>query len=292
MHYPRFSPRAWFWALTLAAFLWAYAGSRTVPAAGAAVMRSAQGIIAEPVHLLLVPGSWIVTSVQGGITSAIRNITATRQDTETLASLSEKNKKLQDDVSLRDGQIQMLSEQIRNLQGRALVGIPPADLVRAYITGRNVGAGSSTLNIDKGTADGVIPGMPVIAGENHIVGRVLSAGPKTALVRLITDPNSTVQAMIVRQVDGGTKRLLKTPCLVKGSGNGEFRTSTVKTLDADIEKGDILQLLDNEWPAKLQYFILGVVYDVGLNPNQMLRYEVRTRANINDIQFVEVLTKW
>ena len=40
--------------------------------------------------------------------------------------------------------------------------------------------------------------------------------------------------------------------------------------EANIEKGDIVQLYDREWPAKLQYFILGVVtYSTTLKTNRM-----------------------
>jgi rod shape-determining protein MreC len=47
------------------------------------------------------------------------------------------------------------------------------------------------IEIDRGTKQGVGPGMPVVSGAG-LVGQVVSAGSDTALVRLITDPASQV----------------------------------------------------------------------------------------------------
>lgn len=48
-----------------------------------------------------------------------------------------------------------------------------------------------TIEIDRGTADGVGVGMPVVSGAG-LVGTVTTAGTSTSLVRLITDPSSHI----------------------------------------------------------------------------------------------------
>ena len=55
-----------------------------------------------------------------------------------------------------------------------------------------------TIEIDRGTADGVGVGMPVVAGAG-LVGEVLDAGRTTSVIRLITDARSQVG---VRFADG------------------------------------------------------------------------------------------
>jgi len=294
MQVPRISAKAWFWSLTIALFLWAYVGTRTIPANGTSpsMMQSAQGIVGTPVQILTVPGTWIVSWLQRSVVWVFHSISATHVENETVETLEAKNKKLQDDLLVLNAQIDILNEKIRSMSGQKAHGLSPRDLVRANIIGHNPGAGAGTMTIDKGTADGVRAGYPVIAGENHIVGRVSVANPKTSTVRLITDPGSHVKATIVHPVPGGAVPLLKDACLVDGQGNGQFGTNTIPTMDAKIEPGDVVQLLDNEWPKKLQGFILGVVSEVGVNPHQMLRYEVRSRANINQIQSVDVLTNF
>jgi rod shape-determining protein MreC len=47
------------------------------------------------------------------------------------------------------------------------------------------------IEIDQGTGDGIGKGMPVVAGPG-LVGSIVSAGVHTAMVRLLTDPHSSV----------------------------------------------------------------------------------------------------
>jgi cell shape-determining protein MreC len=288
MQLSRISARTWFWTLTFVLFLWTYLGTRF----DVSFMRSAQGVIGHPVQTITIPGTWSVGFVQRGVVTVFRNIGASHYETETVASLDEKNKKLQDELAIKDGQIQQLLDQIKTYKGQVNIGLSPEYLREANIRGRSPGAGAATITIDRGSADDIKAGMPVIAGENHILGRVVDVGTKTATVRLITSPGYMVKAMITRHVGDKTVQLLKEPCLVKGEGNGQFMSDDIKVREANIEKGDIVQLMDREWPTKLQFFILGVVTEVGTNPRQMLRYEVRARANINDIQTVQVLVKY
>lgn len=48
-----------------------------------------------------------------------------------------------------------------------------------------------TVEIDRGTSEGVGVGMPVVGGAG-LIGTVIAAGSSTAVVRLINDPRSTV----------------------------------------------------------------------------------------------------
>lgn len=48
-----------------------------------------------------------------------------------------------------------------------------------------------TFEIDRGTADGVADGMPVVSGAG-LVGTVIASAGATAVVRLVTDPSSDV----------------------------------------------------------------------------------------------------
>jgi rod shape-determining protein MreC len=47
------------------------------------------------------------------------------------------------------------------------------------------------IEIDQGMSDGIGDGMPVVAGPG-LVGSIVSAGSHTAMVRLVTDPHSSV----------------------------------------------------------------------------------------------------
>ena len=71
-----------------------------------------------------------------------------------------------------------------------VIGQDPTNLVRFLI-------------IDRGASDGVKRGMPVISSRG-LVGRVAEVGSEWAKVLLLTDPSSSVNAMIQRSRATGT----------------------------------------------------------------------------------------
>ena len=52
-----------------------------------------------------------------------------------------------------------------------------------------------TVEIDRGTANGVGPGMPVVSGAG-LIGTVISASSGTAIVQLIDDPRSQIGVLV------------------------------------------------------------------------------------------------
>ena len=67
----------------------------------------------------------------------------------------------------------------------------PSPGVAALVVASSLASGDATLLIDRGTADGVFPGMPVV-GLGGVVGRILLSGPTLSKVICITDPRSGV----------------------------------------------------------------------------------------------------
>jgi rod shape-determining protein MreC len=65
----------------------------------------------------------------------------------------------------------------------------------ARVIGRPVSSWEGVITIDRGSADGVAAGMPVVAAQG-LVGQVAEVSKHTASVRLITDQRSGVAAMI------------------------------------------------------------------------------------------------
>ncbi|TAN31884.1 rod shape-determining protein MreC [bacterium] len=76
-------------------------------------------------------------------------------------------------------------------------------LVAAQVVGRGPDGFSRTLEIDRGTADGVQPGMIVASGAG-LVGRVREAGPHAAIVQTLADPQSRVNVFLSRSELEGT----------------------------------------------------------------------------------------
>ena len=88
--------------------------------------------------------------------------------------------------------------------------------VPARLIAKDPGSLFSTMVLDRGSRQGVRPGMPVVAfqgGLQGLVGRVVSSGLATCTVQPITDPGSYVAARLASSrfdglISGGTAERL------------------------------------------------------------------------------------
>ena len=101
------------------------------------------------------------------------------------------------------------NEQLRGMVGlQRESGFPRnTEPVTARVIARSTTDWSSTIQINKGTDDGVRPDQPVITGDG-LVGKVAQASGGTATVQLITDGESNVSAAIVPD---GASGVIRTP---------------------------------------------------------------------------------
>lgn len=118
------------------------------------------------------------------------------------------NKRLEEEVaSLRDQLAAAQTAQREAEQLRGLVGLPREDLfphgtdpVTARVIARSPTSWQSSVQIDKGSSDGIEENMPVIAAGRRgggLAGKVTSVGRGTARVTLITDESSAVSAQVM-----------------------------------------------------------------------------------------------
>jgi rod shape-determining protein MreC len=68
-------------------------------------------------------------------------------------------------------------------------------MVAAQVVGRGPDGFSRTLEVDRGTADGIKPGMIVATGAG-LVGRVQEAGPHGSIIQTLADPQSRVNVYL------------------------------------------------------------------------------------------------
>jgi rod shape-determining protein MreC len=83
-----------------------------------------------------------------------------------------------------------LREQLKFVRDRSF------DRVGADVIGRQVDPSESTLIINVGTDNGVAMHMPVITGNGILIGTIAKVSETYALVRLLTDSQSSVAATI------------------------------------------------------------------------------------------------
>jgi rod shape-determining protein MreC len=101
--------------------------------------------------------------------------------------------------------------------------------VGARVIGRPTNSWEGVITIDRGTADQVKAGMPVV-GPAGLLGQTVDVTAHSARVRLITDPNSGVAGMLQSR---------RTEGIVRGSIDGELTFDFVST-EATVRAGDVV----------------------------------------------------
>ncbi len=99
----------------------------------------------------------------------------------------------------------LVEQAIENERLRQLLDFKlssPAGVVAASVIGRSSSQWYNTLQIDRGSADGVSKDMPVVTGQG-LVGKVLATTSHTATVLLLLDPDCGAGAMVQRTRDFG-----------------------------------------------------------------------------------------
>ena len=117
-------------------------------------------------------------------------------------------------------------------------------LVMAGVSGLN----NDILSINKGSADKIAEGMPVISQQGVLFGEILKVYKKYSDVMLITNKNSVVNV----KVQQGDIALPETDGVVKGNGGLSAYLDLIP-IDSSINSGDVLvtSALDKSFPKDL-----------------------------------------
>lgn len=216
---------------------------------------------AGPVHLLrsagqtvAAPFNWVGSQIAQpfrALGNVVRNATA---DSQTLSELEEQN------AGLRQQLAQMTEYQQENERLEELL-----DLTNAYgmsgkaarVIGRSTDSWTDTITIDKGAADGVSLDMPVTCGTG-VVGQVTSVAASSATVRLISDPQSGVSAILQGSRATG---------VVSGSVDGTLRLQYVdSSVEVSVGEMVVTSGMGGVYPKGLP---LGTVTSVTTNPSSL-----------------------
>ena len=167
--------------------------------------------------------STAVVPVQYAMQRLVRAIGSIARIPHDLQNLRTENSRLQSQVDQLIYQLSLLREiQIENEHLRELLNLkeqspevlgPGADLLFAEVIGRDPSNLLRYLTIDRGSQDGIKPGMPVITARG-LVGQVDQVRPDSAKIKLLTDPSSSVTAMVQRSRATGSVQGQTGPSLV------------------------------------------------------------------------------
>jgi rod shape-determining protein MreC len=129
---------------------------------------------------------------------------------------------------------------------------PEDQLLAANVVAQDPSGQKRLVAIDRGTGDGVEEGMVILSRSGSLVGTVATAYKNYAWVRLITDPDSAVNAQVEvsPELAGGNTDVLTGPSATPGASPApsatptEHETTSVRGVaDGDLRQGLILDLL-------------------------------------------------
>jgi rod shape-determining protein MreC len=145
--------------------------------------------------------------LESAMTQAGRSIDRVTAVLGDIAALRKENQRLQAaDVALRRQVVELDAAARENANLRQALEFKRSfghKMVAAQVVGRGPDGFSRTLEIDRGTADGVQTGMIVATGAG-LVGRVREAGPHGAIVQTLADPRSRVNVYLPKSGLQGT----------------------------------------------------------------------------------------
>ena len=165
------------------------------------VLISAQAKTARGMSVLSNIAFGAFAGIQGVATGAVGGVKHGWQDYFALQEIRRENEALQQEV----GQLQIALQQERTeaTQSRSLQDLLmlkrelPLQTSSARVIGYAPGLTFRTMNIDKGTDDGLRRDMAVIA-PSGVVGRIVQESPRASKVQLLIDRNAAAGAIVER----------------------------------------------------------------------------------------------
>jgi rod shape-determining protein MreC len=104
----------------------------------------------------------------------------------------------------------------------------PLATVAGEVIGRDAGGWVRSLTVNRGRHDGIAQQTPVVVPQG-LVGRVVQVRAGTCVVQLLSDPTSSVGAMVQRT---------RTPGLLEGDAGGTIRFKFMARDGAQVAVGD------------------------------------------------------
>jgi rod shape-determining protein MreC len=215
---------------------------------------------------------WVATRITQGI-DTIRGLGALQARVDELQQTVDRL--MIENLRLREAEIELtvLREQLQ-----FKLANPTYQLLAAEVIGRDPSNLLHYITIDRGTGDGLAIGMPVVT-ERGLVGTLTAVYPHSARVMLLTDPASSVNALIQSSRATG---------IVQGQGRGSLALRYVEQAE-QVQVGDIVLTsgLGGNFPKRL---VIGQVRAVKRNDVDMFQeIVVQSAVDFDRLESVLVL---
>jgi len=212
---------------------------------------------------------------------------------DTLDAKEERDKLKRERDALRQEVAELQVKGAENEQLRGLLDINSGGGMKAYepvmarVFARSPSTWYSTVEINKGSSDGVRPDQPVINGQG-LVGKVKSVSDGNAVVMLLTDQSFGVSAKAASSGEPGS---IDPAVGAPGDLRLELvpRGKLVKEGERIVTAGTVSARLKSLFPPGI---LIGTVSRVDEGEGELdRRIHVRPAADLRRLEFVEVLTK-
>jgi rod shape-determining protein MreC len=174
---------------------------------------------------------------------------------------------------------ELLAENGRLRDAYGFLKLHPPRPLLALVLGKTASPASSVFTVNRGSADGLVKDLPVIAPDG-VVGRVQAVTESTAKVMLITDPGSTIAVRVYRNREEGLLEGRLDRCALK-----------YVSFYVDVQEGDVLVTsgLDGIFPKGLPVAVVTAVRKHEASSFQTV--EARPAARFSRLEEVLVLLK-
>ena len=200
-----------------------------------------------------------------------------------LVSVSMENDRLRKQLEIAKNKlVDAVEIELANERLRSLLHFQKSTrlkMLASEVIAKDPSAMFQTMMIDKGEQSGLKVGLPVVLPEG-IVGQIIEVAPHYAKVLLVTDSNSSVDALVQRTRARG---------VVKGSTFGDCRLVYVLR-KYEVNKGDILisSGLDGVYPKGIRVGHVASV--VKRNSGVFQTVEVEPYVNFDKLEEVLIIT--
>lgn len=201
-----------------------------------------------------------------------------------VSALSERLRELETEVARLEGnRARLESVEQENAELRSALRLLPFDrftLVSADVVGPATDDVTSALRINRGTADGVVEGDPVIAADGVVVGRVAIAHARSATIDLVTGGRVRVT---VRTLGTGAEGIVRGVRGLDVIVESVLRTKELRPQDRLVTTGT-----DGIFPPHL---LVGTITSVAAPENAIYQNgSVETPFDLHRLRIVAVIT--
>lgn len=226
--------------------------------------------------------SFVLSPLQKGVSLATQRVAGFWEWMTSLSHLRDDNERLAAELAAMQAENERLKEvELENQRLQKLLDFKEKVYIRvalARVIGREPSSWFRTVLLDKGSRSGIARNMAVVTNAG-IVGRVIDAAPRTAKVMLITDPGSSVSALVQRSRALG---------VLAGTGRRMCELRHL-SMEDDLQTGDQIVTSGEEslFPKGL---VVGTIESVERPPNALSPVvTVRPAVNLRSVEEVFVV---